>query len=759
MPKRKNSENKENQENSTHVEAKKSKKSIIVSIDSQQPTRSRSIIANISNEPIRMTNICEPSNQKISIEDELVLEEIKYQNSIDQIKTIKKIISNVNASGECSVGGEAVELPTTLGLHVKKIGHLSLPLCKQQAESLIKVCKQAPYGLKYDTVYDKSVRDSYQLDPSEIEIQNKAWNENLDKLAEKVAKDLGCSGKVKANLYKMLLYEKGGHFNKHRDTEKEKGMFGTLIIQLPSIYTGGELTVYGYGESKTSFDFGQSTGKAEYSIHYAAHYADLEHEVAEVKSGHRLVLIYNLSWADGNGTCLNNELLAERMKESLSVLNESPLPIAMILDHRYTEQALKTNGLKALKGIDNDRYNLLKRASDKLPLNKQSNFYLINAIMFINAEDTLAGCDGYRCGERPSSDDDSDYQGRRYGYFDDDEDEDEYDDSGDDTGFDDDKRNPNSYFKYDLKDNKPSSKPSLPQKVIQRADTSSSSCSSSDDSSDESETPRNGKKSCGKSCHCNSEDTDNEVRSKKSQKKEKIWETTDTDFDVCKFYDFSNKISAKDQAKIKKELELKAFVDIIDPHSKDFEAKIDLENRKIWGRHTNIDKSGPTGNEGATKTTVYEKYFLVFWPNMNEYKTLTMISHKFGLEKLLEMPSRDYATDPKFINDFKYLLITMKHANDRKTLFLDVVSDDTVKILNILYALKDLDLAKLFFGNICSFIYGKMHMPLVNCIKLFGYDRLRESLKSVLLPISGFRFGDNCKLVNVMNFFLIKFFK
>lgn len=53
-----------------------------------------------------------------------------------------------------------------------------------------------------------------------------------------------------ANLYKLRLYEEGGHFKKHRDTEKEPGMFGTLVIQLPSFYQGGELIVEHGGASK-----------------------------------------------------------------------------------------------------------------------------------------------------------------------------------------------------------------------------------------------------------------------------------------------------------------------------------------------------------------------------------------------------------------------------------------------------------------------------------------------------------------------------
>ena len=106
---------------------------------------------------------------------------------------------------------------------------------------------------------------------------------------------MGVKGSVEIKLYKMLIYEKGGHFLKHRDTEKENGMFATLVLQLPSIHEGGELVVYN-GDERKVYDFGQSTGNAPYLIHYAADYADLEHELLEVKSGYRTALVYSLCW-------------------------------------------------------------------------------------------------------------------------------------------------------------------------------------------------------------------------------------------------------------------------------------------------------------------------------------------------------------------------------------------------------------------------------------------------------------------------------
>lgn len=67
--------------------------------------------------------------------------------------------------------------------------------------------------------------------------------------------------KIYAKLHKMLLYKKNGHFIKHQDnTSKDEQMFGTLIVQLPSEYTGGEFITY-YENQSEIHDFGQSTGK------------------------------------------------------------------------------------------------------------------------------------------------------------------------------------------------------------------------------------------------------------------------------------------------------------------------------------------------------------------------------------------------------------------------------------------------------------------------------------------------------------------
>ena len=65
----------------------------------------------------------------------------------------------------------------------------------------------------------------------------------MDSVVERAALGLGAGAGVVAELYKLLIYDEGSFFVSHRDTEKSAGMFATLIIALPSLHSGGELSV------------------------------------------------------------------------------------------------------------------------------------------------------------------------------------------------------------------------------------------------------------------------------------------------------------------------------------------------------------------------------------------------------------------------------------------------------------------------------------------------------------------------------------
>ena len=94
---------------------------------------------------------------------------------------------------------------------------LGLPLCEYQARSIIASASQAPFGRGEDTIIDTSVRNTWQLSPSQFTINNSQWSKQLNVLLKKVKEELGCDPKmtVSGELYKLLLYEPGG-FSKVR---------------------------------------------------------------------------------------------------------------------------------------------------------------------------------------------------------------------------------------------------------------------------------------------------------------------------------------------------------------------------------------------------------------------------------------------------------------------------------------------------------------------------------------------------------------
>ena len=121
--------------------------------------------------------------------------------------------------------------------------------------------------------------------------------------------------------------------------------------------------------------------KSAHLCHYAAHYADVSHEISKVTSGYRLALIYSLCWKNGNDLNCKNinrkeyKSLVSKMSSYLNVLNDTnDNHYGILLDHSYTDFSLNSLGIKSLKGVDNERFSLLKHANDRLPEEKQMVF-------------------------------------------------------------------------------------------------------------------------------------------------------------------------------------------------------------------------------------------------------------------------------------------------------------------------------------------------------------------------------------------------
>ena len=71
-------------------------------------------------------------------------------------------------------------------------------------------------------------------------------------------------------------------------------MFGSLVIALPTVHSGGALHLR-HGGKEVIHDPSSKFDQPPYdSVSWVAFYSDVEHEVAMVESGHRITLTYNL---------------------------------------------------------------------------------------------------------------------------------------------------------------------------------------------------------------------------------------------------------------------------------------------------------------------------------------------------------------------------------------------------------------------------------------------------------------------------------
>ncbi|KAF8526488.1 hypothetical protein JB92DRAFT_3229448 [Gautieria morchelliformis] len=284
-------------------------------------------------------------------------------------------------------------------LSIDGIGALGLPLNEREAKTLISVCEQAPFGKGERNVIDEDVRDIWELSADKVHFQNPHWKQFLTaKVVPNVCTNLGVnygSASPRCDLYKLLVYEQGSHFLPHQDTEKTDGTFATIIIVLPSKYSGAALHLsHKLGATKV-FDLSENSGTV---ISALAWYTDVLHEVKPLTDGYRLALAYNLvhtpnalrrslPTADDAMDKLRHVLLSWKQ----SAVDKAPEKFAYLLDHQYSHADLRAD---ALKGAD---ANLLAHLE---PVARQLRFrlYLADLVLHVSGEaDDESAYDGYDC--------------------------------------------------------------------------------------------------------------------------------------------------------------------------------------------------------------------------------------------------------------------------------------------------------------------------------------------------------------------------
>ena len=257
-------------------------------------------------------------------------------------------------------------------LEINGVGHISLPVDIHTAHRLCAVAHPASHGYKDQTRIDPSVRDTWEISADQLLLKNPKWSALLKKALERISRDIGLapSGLLQAELHNLLVYGPGQFFATHQDSEKNDGMIGTLVITLPSEFSGGEFIVSHQGEVVESRGSKSKLG-------LVAFYADCMHEVRPVKHGYRVVLTYNLLMPARIDTPEPPPETVKALARAIKTFWQTPVQkrwgsdhpgqapdrLVYLLDHEYTQASLSW---MRLKGADAVRVGALRKVADSL---------------------------------------------------------------------------------------------------------------------------------------------------------------------------------------------------------------------------------------------------------------------------------------------------------------------------------------------------------------------------------------------------------
>lgn len=278
----------------------------------------------------------------------------KIEQAKSPLQEVTRQLAKIGPSG--SFATHLTVAAGDLHLEVQGVGRVRFPITPSTARRLCAVARPARHGFKDETRLDPRVRDTWEIANSRISFDQSRWMNTLAPRLERIRRGLGLpqGSRLKAELHNMLVYAPGQFFAPHQDSEKTDDMIGTLVVSLPSRFTGGAVSIEHHGAK-------MRVGGSEKSLTFIAFYADCHHEVHPIKQGYRIVLTYNLvleNSAPGAGaptasinglTDAVREFFATPAQQRWSgdhSMRSPPDRLVYLLDHEYTQRGLQWNRLK-----------------------------------------------------------------------------------------------------------------------------------------------------------------------------------------------------------------------------------------------------------------------------------------------------------------------------------------------------------------------------------------------------------------------------
>lgn len=328
--------------------------------------------------------------------------------STDTLRQLASTLAGITAPGRFATHF----LQPAKGLHieVEGLGEVPLPIDPLVARTLCESAELALHGYRDETRLDTRVRNTWEIPAHRIRMESATWQPVLQGALQRIHKDLGlpASGVLHADLHNLLVYEPGQFFARHQDSEKSDGMLATLVLSLPSKFTGGRFVIEHQGNSLR-------VGGSANQLGFTAFFADCAHEAQAVKSGYRVVLTYNLRLVAGEAGAAPNtqDAAVKPLSRDLRRYFETLVParwdwdqpsappdrLVYLLDHQYTQRGLDW---ALLKNADAPRVAALREAAEALDC---------ECILALADVHEVWSCEGGRARSRWSDDDYDDDDG------------------------------------------------------------------------------------------------------------------------------------------------------------------------------------------------------------------------------------------------------------------------------------------------------------------------------------------------------------
>ena len=162
-------------------------------------------------------------------------------------------------------------------------------------QHIVESSKVASFGRGKEELTDKEVRDAYVLEKDEF-LCSLQLSDTM--ILEEIKAMLVPDVDICTELYKINVYTSPtGHFKSHVDTPRGGNMFGSLVVCLPTQFSGGCLITRHNGQ-KFTFDWSTPVNDPMQKIQWAAFFSDVRHEILPVTEGCRVTLTFNLYHTD-----------------------------------------------------------------------------------------------------------------------------------------------------------------------------------------------------------------------------------------------------------------------------------------------------------------------------------------------------------------------------------------------------------------------------------------------------------------------------